>query len=84
MNMEQWIIARRIQLTVKLQVIIIFKVSRFESPCRFGVINNFVFPGFNHFTIFPLFLFSKCNINRKELAIFFQELFNPALLKKLF
>ena len=82
MYIKQRIFTHRVQLVVKTVIILLLKIGRFSGPGRLYIIDYPVTAGISHFTVFPLFLFSKDYWHGKEAAIFFQQPFDSGFFKK--
>jgi len=82
-DVEERLLAHRVQLAVEACVVLILQVSRFACPGRLGVVDDLRLSGIDHFPVLPLLLIAKLHLHWQEAAVFLQEALNAVLFEEL-
>ena len=83
MDPEHRILLTRFQLTVKPEVILVGKISRFSGPERFGGVHHLLLIRVDILAVLPFLLLSADDGNGEETAVLAEKSVDSHLLEKL-
>ena len=83
-NPEQWFFRHWIQVAIEFLIVFISHIGRFANPCRSDIVDDVIFVGIDIFTVFPFLLFTECDRNGEETAVFCQQAADLVFIQEVF
>ena len=83
--MEEWFVhLMRIELMVELLIVLIGEVGWLACPCWVHIIDDILLAGLYLLAVLPLFLHTKGNLHREELAVLSEQTLYGCILEILY